>query len=261
MQTPETRFHSWLFALLIGLVTIVSGKLVPYLESVPWWSFVGGGVLIALISKFGYGALATRILEMSEKWDWLLTRIVGKSYVKGYWVGYLKKSSGSYVMAIERFDQTPSSLKAVGESLKPDGDRGAEWKSESASVDPSGPFISIYYSTNVSLGEAGQTRDTAGFGRLRVDNDRITGSITDKPELQTQDGQDQWLARGVEYKLRKVTSVKARSFDEAKKTAEWQEMRQELAGISDEWAESATEATPPVEAHQETAGRQELVHA
>ena len=237
MQTPETRFHAWFFGLLVGLITGISGWLIPQLQRFPAWAFWAGGLSVFLFSPLGYGLFASIILNQSRKWKWLLRLLLKESYIDGYWVGYIRTSSGRFVMAIEQYLQTPSTLRAQGQSFKLSGDLGAEWESLSADVDPEGPYVNIYYSTTIYLDKAGQKRKTEGFGRLTVDGDIIRGAITDKPELQMINNKEIWIAKGVNYNLRKINSSQVINFSQARASVEWQEMRKELAGISESWVE------------------------
>jgi hypothetical protein len=154
--------------------------------------------------------------------------------VSGTWVGWIHTMKGKYYLAIEWYHKDATGISVVGCSYNRQLRQKADWYSTSASFNPIDGCMYITYRTTVDK-SAGQTIETRGSGRLRVQANEITGTVFDRPEKVFREGKELWEPKFFEYRFIQVAEEEKLLLDTVCKTDEFRRVMNELSGLSDEW--------------------------
>jgi hypothetical protein len=154
-MTPETKFHSLVLGLTVGIMFVVISILVPFIRQATVLPVLFGAITTIVLSVGTYVLIAKGFIEVLRRFRWLKSKLLGPYYMEGTWVGYFTGRGGHIRFIVEVFEQDLSSLTITGRSYTMDDDLHAQWISEATSLDvEKGQLI---YTTLLDIGSRGNT--------------------------------------------------------------------------------------------------------
>lgn len=144
-MNPEHKFHSYVTAATVLLMFYAIKYIVPRLTFSPEVDhFIQPAV--SFISAVGiYKMLASLVLSLAKRWNWVKRWLLGAHYLGGTWVGSFKSASGETIRTVEHFEQSLSTLKIRGQAFNEHGESYALWNSVSENIDTVSGLLTYTY--------------------------------------------------------------------------------------------------------------------
>jgi hypothetical protein len=134
-MTPETKFHSLVLGLTVGIMFVVISILVPYIQRAAFLPVLLGAITTIVLSVGTYRLIAKGFVEVLRRSRWLKSKLLGPYYMEGTWVGYFRGHQDDIRYTVEVFEQDFSSLTITGKSYTVADELHAQWFSEATSLD------------------------------------------------------------------------------------------------------------------------------
>lgn len=209
MKGGEKIIINFAIAITTFVINFMIKAMLGDIQSIESWTQIS---ITVLMSSLVFSNGVKVISELISRWNWLFKKIMGKSYVRGTWVGRIKTSDGSELLFFEQYDQTTSGLTIKGRSYRyRNSMHDAHWVTISAVVDPEGERIDCLYKINVL--KNGKDNDCRhGTGRLRF-------TKQENGIVQRMDGiaVDEYKAAHLEYVIIERISDDLLDFESARK--------------------------------------------
>jgi hypothetical protein len=133
-MSPETKFHSLVLGLTVGIMFVVISILVPHIQRATVLPVLLGTITTIVLSAGTYGLIAKGLVEVLRRFRWLKAKLLGPYYLEGTWVGYFRGHQKDIRYIVQVFEQDLSSLTITGKSYTEGDELHAQWFSEATSL-------------------------------------------------------------------------------------------------------------------------------